>query len=173
MSSPATRTLCRKTARLLSRSLSTFPSGGFERDLLKALVGLALVLSALSASALDPNRLLSQYTRDSWGTENGLPGAAVTSIAQTTDGYLWIGTDKGLARFDGLNFRRFEQAGPDSYEIGPVRALLADGQGNLWILLQNTKLFRYRDGIFDLVRGEAENGVTAIALGPAGGVVLS
>lgn len=128
---------------------------------------------AVSASAIDPNRMVSQYIHDSWGTEKGFPGGSISAIAQSADGYLWIGTDQGLLRFDGINFRRFEQANPGSFVIGPIRTLLADPQGNLWILSRNTKLFRYRDGSFELSRGEAENGVTAMALGTAGVVVSS
>ena len=128
---------------------------------------------AESAAATDQNRMLSQYLRDFWGTEKGFPVGSVSTIAQTADGYLWIGTDKGLVRFDGLNFRRFEQAGPGSFAIGPVRALLEDAHGSLWILVQDTKLFRYHDGTFELIRGEAENGTTAMALGTSGQVLLS
>src|SRR5262249_24900365 len=124
-------------------------------------------------SAIDPNRTMSQYLHDSWGTEKGFPGGSISAISQTPDGYLWIGTDKGLVRFDGLNFRQFEQANPGPFVIGPVRTLLADAQENLWILLQNTKLVRYHDGTFDLSRGEAENGITAVGQGTAGAVLLS
>ena len=126
------------------------------------------------ASPTEPNPVVSQYLHDDfWGAEKGFPVDSVTSIAQTADGYLWIGTDQGLIRFDGLNFRRFEQANPRSFAIGPVRALLADAQGNLWILLQNTRLFRYYNGTFDLSRGEAENGITAMAVGTSGEILLS
>ena len=130
-------------------------------------------MSALSAAAIDPNRTVSQYLHDSWGSDKGLPSSSISAIAQTTDGYLWLGTDKGLIRFDGLSFRRFEQANPSSFPIGPVRSLLTDDQNNLWVLLENTKLFRYHDGAFELSRGEAENGITAMGLGPTGEVVLS
>src|SRR5262249_5667813 len=154
---------------------STFPSGGFGRRWLFkwAIASFGAVCMAISASAIDPNRTVSQYLHDSWGTEKGFPGGSVSSIAQTADGYLWIGTDRGVVRFDGLNFRQFEQANSGSFVIGPVRTLLADSQANLWILLQDTKLFRYHDGTFELVRGEAENGVTAMALGNSNKVVLS
>ena len=116
---------------------------------------------------------MSQYLHDSWGTERGWPGGSITAIAQTSDGYLWIGTDKGLVRFDGLNFHQFERAHPDPILIGPVRTLLVDANDNLWILLQNTQLFRYHNGNFELIRGEAENGTTAMARGTSGAVLLS
>jgi ligand-binding sensor domain-containing protein len=94
-------------------------------------------------------------------------------MAQTSDGYLWIGTDKGLVRFDGLNFHQFERAHPNPILIGPVRTLLVDESDNLWILLQNTQVFRYQNGNFELIRGETENGTTAMVRGTSGAVLLS
>jgi signal transduction histidine kinase/ligand-binding sensor domain-containing protein len=116
---------------------------------------------------------LSQYLHDFWVPEKGFPGGSVSSIAQTPDGYLWIGTDKGLVRFDGLNFRRVEPASPAPFEIGAVRALLADAQGNLWVLLNSARLFRYRSGAFELSSGQAEDGITALTMGTSGEVLFS
>jgi PAS domain S-box-containing protein len=157
------------------RSLNTYREDGFgRRRLLRfAIAGLAGVCLAISASALDPNRAVSQYLQDSWGTERGWPGGSITAIAQTSDGYLWIGTDKGLVRFDGFTFHRFERFHPDPILIGPVRTLVVDASDNLWILLQNTLVFRYQNGNFELIRGETENGTTAIARGTLGAVLLS
>jgi ligand-binding sensor domain-containing protein/signal transduction histidine kinase len=154
--------------------LNTFHNRGFGRCWLFkwTMAGVAAVCLSVLASALDQNRMISQYMRNSWGTEQGFKGGSVSALAQTTDGYLWIGTEKGLVRFDGLNFRQFEQANP-SFSIGPVQTLLADGQGNLWILLRSTKLLRYRDGKFELSRGEAENGITAIGQGARNTILLS
>ncbi|HXC48824.1 MAG TPA: two-component regulator propeller domain-containing protein, partial [Candidatus Sulfotelmatobacter sp.] len=121
---------------------------------------LALVCCVSLAQALDPSRVLSQYMREHWGSEKGFTGGSVTAIAQTSDGYLWIGTEKGLIRFDGFSFRNFPQATPTTFPIGPVQALTSDGQGNLWILLQSTKILRYRDGKFELGREVAEFGIT-------------
>jgi PAS domain S-box-containing protein len=157
------------------RSLNTYREDGFGRRWLLrcAIAGLAGVCFAVSASALDPTRAVSQYLHDSWGTERGWLGGSITAIAQTSDGYLWIGTDKGLVRFDGLNFHQFELAHPDPIWIGPVRTLVVDASDNLWILLQNTLVFRYQNGNFELIRGETENGTTAMARGTSGAVLLS
>jgi len=157
------------------RSLNTYREDGFGgRWLIKcAIAGLAGVCFAVSASAVDPTRTVSQYLHDSWGTERGWPGGSITAIAQTSDGYLWIGTDKGLLRFDGLNFHQFERAHPDPMLIGPVRTLLVDASDHLWILLQNTTVFRYYNGNFELIRGWSENGTTAMARGTSGAVLLS
>ena len=57
------------------------------------------------AYAIDPNRAMSQYIHDRWGPERGFPRGPVYAITQIPDGYLWIGTEAGLVRFDGLNFR--------------------------------------------------------------------
>jgi ligand-binding sensor domain-containing protein/signal transduction histidine kinase len=134
---------------------------------------LAVLCFTVSASAVDPTRTVSHYLHDSWGIERGLPGETITAIAQTSDGYLWIGTDKGLVRFDGFDFHQFERARPNSTLIGAVRTLLVDASDSLWILLQNTQVFRYQNGKFELIRGEAENGTTAMARGTSGAVLLS
>ena len=102
-----------------------------------------------------------------------MAGQSITAIAQTSDGYLWIGTDKGLLRFDGLNFRQFERALPDPIMIGPVRTLVVDASENLWVLLQNTQVFRYHNGIFEPIRGWTEGGTTAMTRGTSGAVLLS
>jgi PAS domain S-box-containing protein len=102
-----------------------------------------------------------------------LPGGSITAIAQTSDGYLWIGTDKGLVRFDGFNFHQFERAHPNPILIGPVRTLLVDASDHLWVLLQDSQVFRYQSGNFELIRGWSESGTTAIARGMSGAVLLS
>ncbi|MBV8050995.1 MAG: hypothetical protein JOZ80_07400 [Acidobacteriaceae bacterium] len=135
--------------------------------------GLIALSFALPAFASEADRILSQYVRTSWGPEKGFPGGSISSITQNGDGYLWIGTDRGLIRFDGVSFRKFEQAAPNAFSIGPVKGLLADEKGDLWVLLQNTKLLRYHGGVFELIRGEAENGITAICLNPGGGALAS
>src|SRR5260370_13279318 len=62
---------------------------------------------ALPLSALDPNKTISQFTHTSWSAKDGIPGP-VNAIAQTPDGYLWLGTPAGLYRFDGLHFFPWE-----------------------------------------------------------------
>jgi hypothetical protein len=128
-----------------------------------AAAAVILIFCATPSTAVDPHRMISQYARDRWTVENEFPGGAVSAIAQTPDGYLWIGTDKGLFRFDGLSFRVFQQANPESLSIGPVRQLMTDRSGDLWVLLANTTLLRFHNGKFELGRGEAEVGLTAIA----------
>lgn len=140
-------------------------------------IAAALFISILSlsnpAQAIDPTRALSQYIRDRWDSQKGFPGGEVHAIAQTPDGYLWIGSDKGLVRFDGLTFRLFQQAMPGSLEIGPVLGLAADREGNLWIRLQSTKVLRYRDDKFEPGHDEAEFSITSLYSAPNGDFLLS
>src|SRR5271169_5205303 len=126
------------------------------------LAGVAVVCFTLPARAIDPNRTITQYIRERWGSEKGFPGGSVSAIAQTPDGYLWIGTANGLVRFDGINFQLFQQAIPSSLPIGPVQGLTVDAQGNLWILLKSTRILRYHDGKFEPGREEAEFGITSV-----------
>ncbi len=157
------------------RSSSISPNAGRKWDWLRRVLifGLFVVCCVCAAHALDPNRLLSQYIRDHWGSEKGFTGGPVRAIAQTPDGYLWLGTEKGLFRFDGTSFRSFPQAIPQAFPIGAVQQLIADASGNLWILLQSTKILRYHEGRFDLGREQAEFGITSVAKRTDGSVIFS
>src|ERR1700761_1479814 len=174
MSLLATRIQSNTITRSYSRSSRTSRSGltVWLWLLTFAKAGLVVACCSALAFAIDPNRTLSQYVNDSWGLDSGFPNETVTSIAQTPDGYLWIGTDKSLIRFDGLSFQKYPQAIPTSFPIGGVQSLVSDGQGNLWILLPTTKLLRYHGGL-EVVRGPAENGVTAIGAGASGSILIS
>jgi len=94
------------------------------------------------AYGVDPNRAMSQYVRDQWGTEQGFPHGAVYAITQTTDGYLWIGTEAGLVRFDGWNFRLIKDD-TGVVTIGSVLGLTEDLDGCLWIGMQDLTIVRY------------------------------
>jgi len=157
------------------RNSSTFPEncGKDFWQSKRAIALLVLLCFAVPARAIDPHRMISQYARDHWGEKEGFSGGSVSSIAQSADGYLWIGSEKGLIRFDGLRFQAIQQATPESFSIGPVRALVSDAHSNLWILLQSTNVLRLRDGNFELGRGEAEFGITAIGKKRDGTVLLS
>ena len=97
-------------------------------------VAAALLLLACSRSfALDPNRSINEFGHQTWLTENGLPQNTVQAIVQTRDGYLWIGTQEGLARFDGLNFTVFDKENTSAFKSNDIRFLHEDQQGRLWI----------------------------------------
>lgn len=94
--------------------------------------------------ALDPNRPLGQLYHSSWNARNGLNGS-VMALAQTTDGYLWVGTTDGLFRFDGLSFERYEPLPATS-----VSALMAVPDGGIWIGFRS-------GGVSYLKNGQATN----------------
>src|SRR5260221_4887302 len=87
------------------------------------------------ALALDPSRDLSQFNRQLWVTENGLPQNTVHSIVQTQNGYIWISTEEGLARFDGVRFTVFDKQNTPELKSNDIRVLVADRRcgGRVWI----------------------------------------
>jgi len=97
---------------------------------------------AQGAWALDPHKSLTQYSHQVWGQRDGLPQDTIRSIAQTPDGYLWLGTDEGLARFDGFEFTVFSRPNAD-LPANSITALAASPDGSLWIGTANG-LAQYR-----------------------------
>jgi signal transduction histidine kinase/ligand-binding sensor domain-containing protein len=125
--------------------------------------------------ALDPYRTMEQYIVTRWSSRESFPGGAVNAIAQTPDGYLWIGGENGLVRFDGINFRLLDRASTPSLPAGRVLGLLVDSEGVLWVRMESPYLLRYRGGTFnqayplDLTR----SGATAMARGRHGSMILA
>jgi ligand-binding sensor domain-containing protein/signal transduction histidine kinase len=105
----------------------------------------------------------SEYRIDVWQTADGLPGNSVTAIQQTGDGYLWVGTLNGLARFDGARFKVFGEG--SALPNSRVLCLLAARDGTLWIGTDGGGLARFRDGTFHTVtRQDGLAGDTVMAL---------
>src|ERR1019366_1081461 len=91
---------------------------------------------------------MPEYLVDGWGTEDKLPSSTVTAIAQTPDGYLWVGTYAGLARFDGVLFVTFDPANTPELSQPQVQGLFLDANGTLWINTFRGGLTSYRNGLF-------------------------
>ncbi len=87
----------------------------------------------LPAAALEPAKALTQYLQTSWTSESGLPQNTVHAIAQTSDGYIWFGTEEGLARFDGTHFVVFTTRNAPGLVSDFVQQLTAASDGSLWI----------------------------------------
>jgi signal transduction histidine kinase/ligand-binding sensor domain-containing protein len=136
------------------------------------LFGMALASFGADARALDPNRLPSQYVHEQWTIETGFPGGAINGIAQTADGYLWIGTDKGLVHFDGLHFRPVSFGSIVGNSNVSILQLLTDAHGTLWIRPQGADLVRRREDNFETVR-PALYGITTLSKDNNGGVLVS
>ena len=101
-------------------------------------IGRILLLSWLLAvagvaHALDPSLKLSQYGLDNWQISEGLPQSSAQAIARTPDGYMWIGTQEGLARFDGVRFTVFDSDNQPAIPSKNITALFVDRSGRLWI----------------------------------------
>lgn len=110
------------------------------------LVLVAALAFCLPALALDPHKALTQYSQTRWTQQQGLPQDAVESITQTADGYLWLGTNEGLARFDGFEFVTFRKS-PDGLPSNAIAALAAAPDGSLWIGTAQG-ITQYRNGRF-------------------------
>src|SRR6516225_9908230 len=137
----------------------------------------ALCLVGL-AHALDPNRAPAQYIRDEWRIEREFPGGIVHAISQTPDGYLWIGTDTGLIRFDGFNFQVAQLSPPVPSPNTPVLALATDADGCLLILLQGAGVLRRKNERFEIVTvtaafPQAVSEVTAMVQDGNGRILMS
>jgi ligand-binding sensor domain-containing protein len=116
----------------------------------RALPALLLVLlgAAPRASALEFTKPLMGYSHSSWGTQEGLPQDSAQSIVQTRDGYLWIATLEGLARFDGYRFTVFDRQSSPPLPDNDVQVLYLSKDGTLWAGLYTGGLVAYRDGAF-------------------------
>lgn len=114
-----------------------------------SVLGVACFFASSTALAQGSSKPLSHYLREDWGSEQGFPGGPINVIGQTSDGYLWLGTQKGLVRFDGREFHLFSQSNSSGSPIGPVLGLVPDSEGSLWVRLQGPGLLRYRDGRFE------------------------
>jgi signal transduction histidine kinase/ligand-binding sensor domain-containing protein/CheY-like chemotaxis protein len=112
-----------------------------------ALIVLASLWPA-QALALDPAKALTQFTHSAWLMEDGLPQDSIRAIAQTTEGYLWLATQAGLVRFDGVRFTVFNTANAPALTNSNVMALLAARDGSLWIGTYGGGLTRLKDGKF-------------------------
>jgi ligand-binding sensor domain-containing protein/signal transduction histidine kinase len=107
---------------------------------------LATILFSPVTYALDPARSLTQYLHRIWQMQQGLPEATIYSIAQTSDGYLWLGTQTGLVRFDGVRFEPIREVGGVSLEKMWIRQLLADDSHGLWMATDGFGILHMRDG---------------------------
>ena len=105
--------------------------------------------------ALDPSRLLNQFGHDVWQREQGLPNNTIHAILQTQDGYLWLATEEGLVRFDGVRFKVFDTQNTPEIASNQIQFLFEDKEGVLWIGTAGG-LTRYKDQQFNpFAAGEA------------------
>jgi signal transduction histidine kinase/ligand-binding sensor domain-containing protein len=129
-----------------------------------------VVLGIRTALALDPDRHITELAHRVWDSTSGVP-ADIRALAQTTDGYLWLGGYRGLYRFDGIQFQPFESVSAARLPSHEVRSLFATSDGRLWIgyrwggvsVLERGKVVNYNS-----VDGFPEGAVWGFAQDPQG-----
>jgi ligand-binding sensor domain-containing protein len=123
------------------------------RNYRRVIVALGLLLASRpSAFALDPSLDVSQYAHAAWTTHDGFFKGAILAIAQTPDGYLWLGTEFGPLRFDGVRAVGWQSPAGEQPPSSNIRSLLVARDGTLWIgtsqgpvSWKDGKLIRYRE----------------------------
>src|SRR5271154_5863641 len=91
-----------------------------------------VLLAALPCAGLDPRKAITQYAHQVWKTDAGLPQNSIQAILQTRDGYIWLGTERGLVRFDGVQFTVFDKGNTPGLQNSNAQALYEDRAGNFW-----------------------------------------
>jgi signal transduction histidine kinase/ligand-binding sensor domain-containing protein len=138
------------------------------RSCLWALCGITSL--SLPAHSQDPNNLGSQ----SWSTENGLPQNSVHQVFQSTDGYIWIATEGGVARFNGIDFKIFNPESTSEITSDDVCCFAQSRTGPLWIATSDG-LLQYSAGTFrrySIADGLTTNRITNLAVADDGALLL-
>lgn len=141
-----------------------------------------LLCTTLRTYGLDPNKALTQYVRQVWTVNEGLPLNAIFTITQTRDGYIWVGTHEGLARFDGIRFTVFNRQNTPLLNNNRVTVLCEAPSGELWVGTGGDRffssggvrgggLFRYDQGRwqrFGTSDGLPDDIINALTIDPSG-----
>jgi signal transduction histidine kinase/ligand-binding sensor domain-containing protein len=110
----------------------------------------AVLFFLMAGSAVGESVLAaSGYVTHYWLREDGLPQNTVTAVVQTQDGYIWISSYNGLARFDGVHFTKFDSGSTPGLASSRVTSLFESDDGALWIGHEGGDLTRYADGKFE------------------------
>jgi ligand-binding sensor domain-containing protein len=98
-----------------------------------AVLAIFFASSAGRIIALDPTSHISQYGHRVWRVRDGYFGGRALDITQTTDGYIWVGTEAGLFKFDGLRFVRWSAHPGEQLPSSRILSLLGARDGSLWV----------------------------------------
>src|SRR5262249_31168679 len=124
--------------------------------MLQRVISLSLALGWLSAApawALDPDRHISQYAHFAWRVQDGFFNSAPRGIAQAPDGYLWLGTESELLRFDGVRFVPWREEPGERLPSNAIGALLPARDGSVWIATP-AGVSRWKDQTLTTYSGE-------------------
>ena len=141
---------------------------------LLCLAAALLLVTPRTVLALSPYKAFHDYAKQTWSIDQGLPQITVLSLAQGPQGYMWIGTEAALARFDGVSFRSFVPADTPALPGAWIETLYNDGHGNLWIGTY-MGLARYHGGRFTGVPApkNMSPSVRDITAGPEGHIAVA
>ncbi|MDQ1352180.1 MAG: Helix-turn-helix protein [Acidobacteriota bacterium] len=117
-----------------------------------------VIVFALQTSLLFPIELMrsiASFQHHNWTIDDGLPVNSVNTITQTPDGYLWIGTEAGLARFDGIKFEVFNHENTPAFTNDIISSLQVDRSGTLWIGTRGGGVIRYKNNTFKAITGNS------------------
>jgi signal transduction histidine kinase/ligand-binding sensor domain-containing protein len=130
---------------------------------------------AATLAALDPAKALTSYQRQTWQTESGLPQNTVHAIVQTHDGYMWLATEGGLVRFDGVRFTVFDSQNTPQLRSNNIRALWEDNKQALWVgTADGVTVFRAGEtAVYTRDQGLPNNSVWSIYDDRAGRLLVS
>jgi diguanylate cyclase (GGDEF)-like protein len=132
-------------------------------------MALAALLTVVGpASALAPDKAFHDYVKDTWSLDEGLPQITVAAITQDAQGYLWVGTQSGLARFDGVRFTSFTPENTPELPGLLVQSLYTDRHGRVWIGTYKGVAW-YAGGRFHAVTGPGGRAVDVRAIVQDGG----
>src|SRR5262245_39625153 len=106
-----------------------------------------LLCVRVSAQQQHASAVVQPYVQTVWTTEDGLPQNSVNAIVQTRDGYLWLATFGGLARFDGVRFTIFNSANAPGLKSNRITALVEDRRGVLWLGSETGELMSLENGV--------------------------
>ncbi len=110
-------------------------------------IGVLVALAApVALFALVHSRTLTQFVHRIWQVQQGLPESSIYSLLQTRDGYLWLGTQTGLVRFDGVKFTTLDNISPSAPVNTWIRVTAEDGEGGLWFGTNESGLYRLAGG---------------------------
>src|ERR1700675_3301917 len=101
-----------------------------------------------SGGQAHPPNAIQGYGHQAWQAPEGLPQDSVQTILQTRDGFLWVGTERGLARFDGLHFDVFKTTNDGRIKINYIEVLYESRDATLWIGTRDSGLIGMKDGKF-------------------------
>ncbi|MCP5102590.1 MAG: hypothetical protein GY950_04385, partial [bacterium] len=105
-------------------------------------------LQPLAVQALRPNKTISNYIHNVWTTKDGLPQNTIYSIAQDIRGYVWIGTDRGLVRYDGLEFKHFNKSNTPAIKNDSITTLFIAGDQTMWVGTYGGGIALYKNNHF-------------------------